>query len=223
MKQNHLIIIIISTALVLASCVFYISARSFSKQASYIEVKGLSEKIVKSDIAIWSINFQVKSNDIDSLYNEVEKNISEITKFLNDSGFEESEINVAPLNVYQDTYRDALYQYNTSINMSVYTDKVDLVKESSEKTRVLVKKGIVMSGNYIDFQFSDLNSIKPEMLAEATQNAEASAEEFANNSGSSVGNIVRANQGVFSIEQKDPGSPEYKKVRIVSTLRYLLK
>ena len=222
MKQKHLIIII-SAALILASSIFYISARSFSKQSSYIEVKGLSEKIVKSDIAIWSINFQVKSNNIDTMYTEIEKNISEITKFLTDAGFEESEINVAPLNVYQDTFQGALYRYNASVNMSVYTDKVDLVKESSEKTRVLVKKGIVMTGNYIDFQFSDLNSIKPEMLAEATVNAKESAKEFAQNSGSHVGDIVRANQGVFSINQKDPGSPEYKKVRIVSTLRYLLK
>lgn len=222
MKQKHLIYII-SAALLIASFIFYISARSFSKQSSYIEVKGLSEKIVKSDTAIWSINFQVKSNNIDIMYTDIEKNISEITKFLKDSGFDESEINVAPLNIYQDTYREALYQYNTTVSMSVYTDKVDLVKTTSEETRSLIKKGIVMSGNYIDFQFSDLNSIKPEMLAEATQNAEESAQEFANNSGSSVGDIVRANQGVFSINQKDPGSPEYKKVRIVSTLRYLLK
>ena len=222
MKQKHLIFII-SGALLLASLVFYISARNFSKQASYIEVKGLSEKIVKSDVAIWSINFQIKSNNIDTMYTDIEKNISEITSFLVDSGFEDSEISVAPLNVYQDTYKDALYRYNSSVNMSVYTNKVDLVRESSEKTRSLVKKGIVMTGNYIDFQFSDLNSIKPEMLAEATLNAEKSAQEFAKNSGSMVGNIVRANQGVFSINQKDPGSPEYKKVRIVSTLRYLLK
>ena len=222
MNKHKYIILIVAAALILAAGVFYISARNFSKQGSYIEVKGLSEKIVKSDIAIWSINFEVKSNDIDSMYTEIEKNISEITNFLVSAGFEDSEINVAPLNVYQDTYQGSLFRYNTIVSMSVYTNKVDLVKESSKTTRSLVKKGVVMTNNYIDFQISDLNTIKPEMLADATKNGKISATEFANNSQSELGEIVRANQGIFTIEDKDPGSPEYKKVRVVSTLRYLL-
>ena len=220
LSKQHIIILLVT---VIASLVFYISAKSFSNQGAYIEVRGLSEQIVKSDTAIWSINFEVKSNDIDSMYTDIESQIMNITDFLLDAGFEDSEINVAPLNIYQDTYQGSLYRYNTNIQMSVYTEKVDLVRESAENTRQLIKKGIVMTNNYINFEFSGLNDIKPDMLAEATQNAKQAADSFAENSGSRVGKIVRANQGVFSINEKDPGSPEYKKVRIVSTLRYLLK
>lgn len=215
------IIVIIST--IIASGVFYISAKNFSSQGAYVEVLGLSEKIVKADTAIWSLNFEVKSNDIDSMYTDIESHINDITVFLINAGFENTEINVAPLNIYQDTYQGALYRYNTNVTMSVYTNKVDLVKETSPKTRELIKNGIVMTNNYINFEFSGLNDIKPEMLAEATSKAKEAAESFAQDSGSVVGKIVRANQGVFSISEKDPGTPEYKKVRIVSTLRYLLK
>lgn len=209
--------------ILLASIIVYFATSNFTNQNSYIEVKGLSEKIVKSDIAMWSINFEVKSNNIDTLHANVEKNIKEIKKFLVDNGFDDSEISVAPLNIYQNTYQGAMFRYTSNVRMSVYTDKVDGVKEASQKTRDLVKKGIVMSGNYINFNFSDLNSVKPEMIAEATKNAQKSAEDFAENSDSSIGKMVRARQGVFSISEKDPGSPEYKKIRIVSTLRYLLK
>ncbi|MBP6854716.1 MAG: SIMPL domain-containing protein [Candidatus Pacebacteria bacterium] len=214
---------ILGIALVIFSLVFFLSARNFSKQGSYVEVKGLSERIVKADTAIWSLSFEVKSNNVDTLYSDIEKNIATIKKFLIDKGFEETEINVAPVNIYQDTYRDAAFRYNSTNQVAVYTKKVDLAKSASNETLLLVKEGVVLNQNYISFEFSDLNSIKPEMLAEAIKNARDTASQFAENAGSNVGRVTRGNQGVFDITDKDPGSPEYKKIRLVSTLRFLLK
>ncbi len=213
----------ISIALVLFAVAFFIAAKSFSDQGAYVEVKGLSEKIVKADTAIWSMNFEVKSNSIDMLYADIEKNLTTIKTFLKEQGFEDSEVNIAPANIYQDTYREAVFRYNSMNQISVYTNKVDQAKKSSNETLMLVKKGVVLTQNSISFNFSDLNSIKPEMLAEAIKNARDTASQFAVNSGSSIGGIVRGNQGVFDITDKDPGSPEFKKIRLVSTLRFLLK
>lgn len=220
-KNN--VFLIIGIALLVFSGVFFFSARGFSDQGSYVEVKGLSEKIVKADTAIWTMSFDVKSNNIDSLYADTEKNITAIKGFLKEKGFEESEINVAAANIYQDTYKDALFRYNSTNQVSVYTKKVDLAKANANQTLTLVKKGVVLSQNNISFEFSDLNSIKPDMLAEATKNAQDTAAQLAKNAGAKIGSIVRGNQGVFDIEDKDPGSPEYKKIRLVSTLRFLLK
>ena len=214
---------IFGIALFVFSFVCFISAQNFSKQGSYVDVKGLSEKIVKADVAIWSMNFEVKSNDIDSLYAGIEKNTSAINAFLLQKGFEVSEINVAPVNIYQDTYKDSLFRYDSTTQLSVYTKKVDLVKSASKDTLSLVKQGVTLNQNSIEFQFSDINSVKPEMLAEAIKNAKDSASQFAKESGSSLGAVSHGNQGVFDITDKDPGSPEYKKIRVVSTLRFLLK
>lgn len=224
-KNNK--VLLISGALVLFALIislsFFISAYSFSKQGSYVEVKGLSEKIVKADTAIWSLSFDVKSNDVDALYADIEKNIVAIKAFLTAKGFEATEINVAPVNVYQDTYKEATFRYNSTNQISVYTKKVDLAKAASSETLLLVKKGVLLSQNSISFEFSDLNGIKPEMLAEAIKNAQDTANNFAKNANSAVGSVTRGNQGVFEIEDKDPASPEYKKIRLVSTLRFLLK
>ena len=224
-KNNKFLFI--SSALVvfsiLLSGAFYLAAQNFSKQGAYIEVKGLSEKIVKADTAIWSMSFEVKSNNIDALYADIEKNITTIKAFLVEKGFETSEINVAPVNIYQDTYKDALFRYNSNNQVSVYTKKVDLAKATSNETLMLVKRGVVLNQNYISFELSDINSVKPEMLADAIKNARDTASQFATNSGSVVGSVARGNQGVFDITDKDPGSPEFKKIRLVSTLRFLLK
>lgn len=220
LKDNW--VLVFGGVLLVFSLVVFLSAQNFSKQQSYVEVKGLSEKIVKADVAIWSINFDVKSNDVDSLYAEIAKSTSTIQKFLLDKGFEASEINIAPVNIYQDTYRDSLFRYNSTTQLSVYTKKVDLVKSASKETLSLVKQGVTLNQNSIEFQFSDINSIKPEMLAEAIKNARVSAKQFAEESGSHLGAISRGNQGVFDISDKDLGSPEYKKIRVVSSLRFLL-
>ncbi len=221
-KFSFVGIALIIVAIILALG-FFISARSFSKQGAYVEVKGLSERIVKADTAIWSMSFEVKSNNIDSLYGDIEKNVSVIKTFLKEKGFEDSEINVAPVNIYQDTYKDAAFRYNATNQVSVYTEKVDIAKEASNETLLLVKQGVVLNYNFVSFEFSDLNSIKPEMLSEALGNARDTAEQFADNTSSQVGSVTRGNQGVFEITEKDPGSPEYKKIRLVSTLRFLIQ
>ncbi len=212
----------LAVALLVFSVVFYFAASNFSNQGAYVEVKGLSERIVKADVAIWSMNFEVKSNDVDSLYASIDKNTKAVTTFLKDKGFEDAEINIAPVNIYQDTYTGSLFRYNSTTQLSVYTKKVDLVKSASRDTLSLVKQGVTFNQNSIEFQFSDINSIKPEMLAEAIKNAKDSAQQFATESNSKLGSISRGNQGVFDISEKDPGSPEFKKIRVVSSLRFLL-
>lgn len=221
--NKKIIIATLSATLIICAFIFLGAAKGFSNQGKYVEVKGLSERIVKADRAIWPINFEIKSNDSSDLFNQIDRYSSEVKSFLRAAGFEDSEISTAPVSTYQDTYQNSLYRYNASVSMSVYTDKVDLVKETSQNTLELIKKGIIFSNTYIQFEYSDINNIKSEMLAEAIENARVSAEQFANDSGVSVGAIARANQGVFTITDKDPGSPEYKNVRVVSTLRYLLK
>lgn len=221
LKDNKFLIL--GVALFIFSVAFFIAAKDFSKQGSYVEVKGLSEKIVKADTAIWTMSFEVKSNNVDMLYSDIDKNITKIKAFLKEKGFEDAEINVAPTNIYQDTYKDAAFRYNSTNQVSVYTKKVDAARQASNATLMLVKNGVVLNQNSIAFEFSDLNSIKPEMLAESIKNARDTAAQLASNSGASVGSVTRGNQGVFDISEKDPGSPEWKKIRLVSTLRFLIK
>ena len=222
-NSTQLVIGLLMIVFALFLAFFFAPARNFLQQGAYFEAKGLSEKIVKADTAIWAMSFEIKSNDIEGLYADTEKNLAVIKSFLKERGFEDSEINVAPINIYQDTFKDAAFRYNATNQISLYTKKVDLAKKTSNEALFLVKKGVVLNQNSISFEFSDLNSIKPEMLAEAVKNARETASQFAENSGSTVGSVTRGNQGVFEIEDKDPGSPEYKKIRLVSTLRFLLQ
>ena len=61
------------------------------------------------------------------------------------------------------------------------------------------------------------------MMTEAIENAAQTAKQFAKNSNSTLNKIVSANQGEFSIEDRDANTPYIKRVRVVTTVTYSLK
>ncbi|MDI9355037.1 MAG: hypothetical protein QM532_02360 [Cyanobium sp. MAG06] len=90
----------------------------------------------------------------------------------------------------------------------------------------LLEKGVLITTDYgqgILFEYSNINDIKSELLSVAIFNAEKSARQFADNAGVMLNKLANANQGQIDITDKDPGSPEYKKLRLVGTFRYLIK
>ena len=98
--------------------------------------------------------------------------------------------------------------------------------EASKNTTELLGKGIAISSDYdnkVNYYFNGLNQIKPKMIEEATKNARVAAEQFARDSGSKVGKIQTASQGLFSIEDAAPGLDYKKNVRVVTTVVYSLK
>lgn len=197
----------------------------------YVTVKGLAERNVDADLAIWPITFKETGNDLAALYSTVQLKRQIIRQFLLESGFEEPEISLSAPSI-RDAQAEPIYgeqvmpryRYTAQQTMSIRTGKVELVKQTMEKSGELVGKGVVLvSGGYTDFLFTGLNEIKPDMIAEATKNARKAAEQFARDSGSKVGKIRKARQGLFSINVRDRNSPEHKVVRVVTTVEYFIE
>jgi hypothetical protein len=205
--------------------------RSFDR---IVNVKGLCEKEVMADKVIWPIVYKVMANDIQSIYDQTDRNNAIIVDFLKSGGIAESDISVRSpkisdkfSNEYGSTNERA-YRYIATSVVNVCTDKVKevLVLKSGEVQ--LLKKGIVTGGDNsweynTQFKYEGLNDIKPQMIEEATRNAREAAEKFAKDSDSRLGKIRTANQGTFTIENRDSNTPYIKKVRVVTSVTYYLK
>lgn len=192
-----------------------------------VVVKGLAEREVMANRVTWPITYSVAGNDLLYLYDQVTSYNKIIQKFLTSKGIDPSEITINPpstFNADADKYSSRGYQYKYSLDcqVTVTTDKVELVRSLLNRQSELLKEGIPYSNSWINYQYTALNDIKPEMIAEATQNAREAAQKFAQDSGSKVGKMKTANQGQFSIEDSE-STPWIKKVRVVSTIVYYLE
>ncbi len=197
-----------------------------------VAVKGLSEREMPADIAIWPIKFNEADNDLANLYNTIQQKTDLVTRFLKANGVSDDEITVAVPSItdrqaqaYGET-ANISFRYSAIATITVYSTKVDLVRSTMRKVVDLGKQGIAIAGqdyeNKTEFLFTKLNEIKPVMIQEATRNARQVAEKFAQDSKSTLGKIKSAQQGQFTIEDRDSTTPYIKKVRVVSTLEYYL-
>ncbi len=196
-----------------------------------VSVKGLSEREFPADIVIWPIQFRALANDLESLYDGLDRDSKIITDFLKMQGLSADEITLSQPFVEDkvaQSYnnRQVAYRYTARETVTVYSKHVKKVREAMNNITNLGKKGIAFSGNEYDTQpeyiFTKLNQIKPEMIEEATTKARIVAQKFAKDSSSVLGKIKRARQGQFSISQRDKNNPHIKKIRVVSTVEYYL-
>ena len=109
----------------------------------------------------------------------------------------------------------------------VTSSKVDQVRKLIDRQTDLMKEGVaVVAENYqyqTTYEYTDLNAVKPEMIAEATRNAREAADKFAADSQSRLGKIKTARQGQFTIEDRDQYTPYIKNIRVVTSIDYYLE
>ena len=197
-----------------------------------VTVKGLAEMEVPADKVTWPLMYKEVGNDLSTLYNRISNTNKAIVDFLKQKGIAEDEISInAPeiIDMQAERYNSnpISYRYNVTTVITVTSTKVDLVRGLISEQSELLKQGIAITGGdyryNIQFDYTALNDIKPQMIEEATKNAREAAMKFAKDSDSELGKIRRATQGQFSIENRDVNTPYIKRIRVVTTIDYSLE
>jgi hypothetical protein len=209
------------------------SLKESRKPQRVVSVRGLAERDVDADLAIWPITFSETSNDLADLYSRIVEKRKIIDGFLREAGFGAADISFSAPQVADQHAREfdegrskSPYRYMGRATVTVRSGDVPLVKRTIESSGSLVGKGVVIVAenweNRTQYFFKGLNTIKPQMIEEATKTARAAAEKFAADSGSTIGKIRSASQGLFEITDRDQGTPEKKQVRVVTSVDYTL-
>jgi hypothetical protein len=237
--------VLLAIGLIVGSWVLGAEIKATRLSDRYVTVKGLVERTVKSDLAIWPLSYKEAGDDLPSVYAKTEADKQAILQFLDQQGIQTSEIELGVVRVVDTQANEygggnrAPRRYIVEQQVTVRSTRVDQVAAAAQKTMQLLQKGIVLNSNPgqgLTYKFNGLNAIKPDMITEATRNARAAADRFALDSGSKVGSIRQANQGVFSILSADQGSNTgeagdqpgpadsslMKTVRVVTSVQYYL-
>ena len=219
------------------------SLQRFKAEDRSVSVKGFAEREVKADLAVWIIQTRMANNDLMEGSKAIEEAKNKVIAFMLQNQIKQEEIIVEGIHVtdkkaqqYDNFQPGNSFRYLITQNFQIRSNNVDLLQKVSRMTGELLQVGIFLSnsdyGNPLQFYFTKLNEIKPEMITEATQNARKAAQQFANENDSKLGSLKKANQGLFTIVDRTASlsggeggfasgtNDLYKKVRVVISAEY---
>lgn len=198
-----------------------------------VTVRGLAERDVTADLATWTLAYSSTAGDLATAQADIDADSTAIQAFFKELGFPAEALQPAGVNVSQ--YSDnGQPKFTVRQRMTLRSNDIKRAQEAARRQFDLVRHGVVLEdGSGMAYTFTGLNKIKPAMIAQATKDARASAEQFATDSGTSVGSIKSATQGYFSITARDAGGEEggggsgsdspFKRVRVVTTIDFYLR
>jgi len=196
-----------------------------------VTVRGVSERDVTADLATWTISFSDEGSTLAPVQASVDDKSRAVRSFFQRAGFKPGDINDTAISASSAFDRDRKEERVTvSRSIQLRSRDVMRVRAAYARQSELIRDGVPMSGSSVNYVFTQLNGLKPQMIAEANKNARTSADEFARDSGASVGRIKSASQGYFSVGARDGdaceecgssgGTSPFQKVRVVTTIDY---
>ncbi len=198
-----------------------------------ISVRGVSERDVTANLATWTISFSQEGSELDMVNARVEQQSAAVRRFFATSGFKPSDISDSGVSfnrvhVTNDEGQRVETRVRVTRSVQLRTAEVLKAQQAHERLPALLRDGVELDGSNLNYSFTRLNQLKPEMIAEATKRARASAEQFARDSGAEVGQIRTASQGYFSVGPRDGAEGEdssasdspFQKVRVVTSVDY---
>ena len=206
--------------------------KGYGERDRVVSVRGLCEKEVEANKVTWPIVTQDMGNDLVALYDRTQAVNAKILAFLKSNGITDEEISVNSPSVSDNVATSydpsrVTPRYSLTNVIVVTSSNVDKVRSLIERETELLKEGVaIIAETYqypTTYEYTDLNKIKPEMIAEATKNAREAANKFGEDSGSRLGRIKTATQGQFSINDRDQFTPYIKTIRVVTYVDYYLE
>lgn len=199
-----------------------------------VTVRGLSERIVKADLAVLPLKFAAAGNELQAVQADIDRDTATVRRFLVAQGYQPSEIDLGRLEVTDQFAREYQQQniaarYRVAQTVIVRTTNVDKVQATTRQLDQLVRQGVVLQDyNGPSYIFTRLNDVRPAMIAEATASARSGAQQFARDAKTDLGGIRAATQGSFEILGRDEvgyeaASQVFKKLRVVTTVSYQLR
>ncbi|MBS3993667.1 MAG: SIMPL domain-containing protein [Bacteroidetes bacterium] len=218
--------------------------KTFSDKDRVVTVKGLAEMNMTANYATVSLSFSFSGDNLQEIIKKSENKKNAIITHLSNIGHEKNTITINKLEVTdQQKYYEIRWQngkqvevkidrYNIVQNISFKSKDVKSIEDKIAQMKLdLVSKDLTCN-MYTDYSFPDLNSIKPQLIAESTKNARIAGEQFANDSQAKLGKIKTASQGQISIAGRYyydeetvemPKEPFIQKARVVSTIVFFLE
>ncbi len=208
------------------------------KNSQFVTVKGSVQKNIESDLAIWSGSFLAEAETLLAAQHKIQANHALVAKFLGDSGitnFTFGPINIEEMKATQKNAEGWMQQRTTGYRLSqfVSVESADVDRLDRLDSTPLVEQGVIFTVASPQFIYTRAGEAKIEMLAAATKDARARAEQIALQGGRAIARLNSADQGIFQItpqhsvatswQGENDTAARQKTITAVVTASFLLK
>jgi uncharacterized protein len=225
----------------------YKGLKTFSDKDRVVTVKGLAEMEMKATSATLVLSASLSGDDLPGIIERSRTRKMATLSYLASIGYDTSLVLIPNLDVidrqgyyetqWENGQRVQIKIDRYTINQELTVPSMDVSTTEDQAARIkldLVSKDLT-SNVTTTYTFPELNSIKPQLIAESTKNARIAGEQFANDSQAELGKIKTASQGQITIagkyyyNEEDGGSsdtpqePYIQKARVVSTIVFFLE
>ena len=207
--KNHLNAIIFGITIIIAAALLGNAVINRNKSDGTISVTGLGKADFTSDLIVWEGSYSTLNTDLKQAYTDLEKNKKLITDYLNAKGINTNEIVFNAVSTlekkeqnYSETGRymgDKFIGYLLSQSIKIESKNVGQIEKIAREITELLNKGVQFYSQPPRYYYTKLANLKIEMISRATEDARIRAEKIAQNSGSTLGELIDAKMGIFQI------------------------
>jgi uncharacterized protein len=208
MKRNFAAALF-ALAIIIAAAILGNAIINRNKKSGTIDVTGLGQKNFTSDLVVWEGNFTRENMDIKTAYSELDKDRQAVTAYLISKGIPKEKIIFQAINTnpqYRQNYSangnymgQTFLGYQLNQSLQIESNEIDKVEKISREITELLLQGVKFYSQPPRYYYTQLESLKIEMISKATEDARVRAEKIAENSGSDLGRLISANMGIFQI------------------------
>ncbi|TCR08937.1 hypothetical protein EDF67_10694 [Sphingobacterium sp. JUb78] len=209
MKYNPIIIALIAGIVIIASaCLFSNAYRYKFKSSQTITVNGNAKKDFESDLVKWNASYSRKNFDLKGASDQLAEDRELVRNFLIAQGLKAEEIRFEAVNInkefeYHTDGKGSSYNtfsgYTLSQTVGVESKDLNKVDNASREISTLISQGLELSSSTPNYYYSKLEDLKLELISQASKNAHQRAQNIASESASTLGQLVKADLGVFQI------------------------
>ncbi|WP_270087570.1 SIMPL domain-containing protein [Sphingobacterium sp. SYP-B4668] len=209
MKTNQIIITLIAGLSIVVFGLILSGAYKYKfKSTNTINVTGNAKKDFESDLVKWTATYSRKSMQLSEASDLLTRDREVVRNFLIKQGIKADEIQFDAVSitkdfVYSSDENGRSYNqfsgYSLSQNVSVESKNLEKVDAASREISTLISQGLELSSNTPNYYYSKLEDLKLELISQASSNARQRADNIAKEAGSSLGDLVKADLGIFQI------------------------
>lgn len=213
------------TALIIGLCIVISSAllawgvTNMRKTEHSITATGSASVDFDSNLITWGGSFMVHAATTTSAYNQISKDAEIVKKYLLDNGINESDMAFSSIDITRrskDIYDDNGNYigsepdgYDLQQTVSIQSSDVFTVEAISRDISSILQSGVEFTSDSPEYYYTDLDSLKLDLIDKASKNAMDRINIIAANSNAKLGKLKNSSLGVFQITARNSGTSDY--------------